>query len=251
MKKNIKYSILGVIAGAMLVSCETDPETGLVRLTHYATFDLTGGEIYSVPIGGSYSEPGVVCMEGTEDISDKVKTTIYDISGQVVNSIKTDEITFYNVEYSAVNVDGFSSSATRTVFIYNPEVKSSCAGTFDTDMDATIYNGNSFMTWANAKGYATSASVTITELCPGIFHTTDFLAGWYEQLRGYGASYAMYGYFCLNPDNTISEMYSHVNGWGDGLDYVQNGKWDEATGTLSYETSYAGQIFINPVLVRQ
>ena len=69
MKKTIKYSILGVIAGAMLASCETDPETGLVRLTHYATFDLTGGEIYSVPIGGSYSEPGVVCMEGTEDIT--------------------------------------------------------------------------------------------------------------------------------------------------------------------------------------
>jgi hypothetical protein len=251
MKKYFKYSILGIFAGAMLASCATDPETGLTRLTHYATFDLVGGEIYTVPVGDSYAEPGVICMEGSDDISDKVITTIYDISGQVVNSISTNEVTLYNIEYLAYNVDGFSSSATRTVFVYNPEVTGSCAGTFDTDMDATIYNGYSFMTWANAKGYATSASVTITELCPGIYYTTDFLAGWYEQLRGYGASYAMYGYFCLNPDNTISEMYSHVNGWGDSLDYLQNGRWDEATGTLSYETSYAGQIFINPVLVRQ
>ena len=148
MKKTIKYSILGVIAGAMLASCETEPETGLVRLTHYATFDLTGGEIYSVPVGGSYSEPGVVCMEGTEDISDKVKTTIYDITGQVVNSISTDEITFYNVEYSAVNVDGFSSSATRTVFIYNPDVKGSCAGKFDVDMNNTTYGGNPIFGYA-------------------------------------------------------------------------------------------------------
>ena len=251
MKKTIKYSILGVIAGAMLASCETDPETGLVRLTHYATFDLTGGEIYSVPIGGSYSEPGVVCMEGTEDISDKVKTTIYDITGQVVNSISTDEITFYTVEYSAVNVDGFSSSATRTVFIYNPEVKGSCAGTFDVDMDNTTYNGTSIMDAATKRGYKTSAEVTITELCPGIFYTNDFLAGWYEQMRGIGASYAMYGYFKLNPDNTIELMYSHVNGWGDGLDYIQNGKWDEETGTLSYESGYAGVIYINPVLKRK
>lgn len=252
MKKNIKYSILGVIAGAMLASCETDPETGLVRLTHYATFDLTGGEIYSVPIGGSYSEPGVVCMEGTEDISDKVKTTIYDISGQVVNSIKTDEITFYNVEYSAVNVDGFSSSATRTVFIYNPEVKSSCAGTFAVDMDNTTYNGSSILAAATARGYKTEAKINITELCPGIFYTNDFLAGWYEQMRGIGASYAMYGYFKLNPDNTIELMYSHVNGWNDGLDYIANGKWDEENGILSYESSYAeGVIMINPVLIRQ
>jgi len=251
MKKYFKYSILGIFAGAMLASCATDPETGLTRLTHYATFELVDGEIYTVPVGASYSEPGVICMEGSDDISSKVITTIYDISGQVVNSISTDEVTLYNVEYLAYNVDGFSSSATRTVFVYNPEVSGSCAGTFDTDMDNTIYNGYSFMTWATAKGYATSASVTITELCPGIFYTTDFLAGWYEQLRGYGNSYAMYGYFCLNPDNTISEMYSHVNGWGDSLDYLANGKWDEATGTLSYETSYAGQIFINPVLVRQ
>ena len=46
-------------------------------------------------------------------------------------------------------------------------------------------------------------------------------------------------------------MYSHVNGWGDGLDYIQNGKWDEATGTLSYESGYAGVIYINPVLKRK
>ena len=251
MKKTIKYSILGIFAGAMLASCATDPETGLTRITNYATFELVDGEIYTVPVGASYSEPGVICMEGSDDISSKVITTIYDISGQVVNSISTDEVTLYNVEYLAYNVDGFSSSATRTVFVYNPEVSGSCAGTFDTDMDNTIYNGYSFMTWTTSKGYDTSASVTITELCPGIFYTTDFLAGWYEQLRGYGNSYAMYGYFKLNPDNTIELMYSHVNGWSDGLDYLANGKWDEATGTLSYETSYAGQIFSNPVLVRQ
>lgn len=251
MKKNIKYSILGVLAGAMMASCATDPETGLVRLTHYATFDVLEGNVYTVPVGGNYSEPGVICMEGTEDISDKVITTIYDIEGRVVSSISTDEVTFYTVEYLAYNVDGFASSDTRTVFVYNPEVTASCAGVFNTDMNATTYNGNSFMAWATSRGWATEASISVEELCPGIFHISDFLAGWYNQIRGYGSSYDMYGYFCLNPDNSITAMYSHVNGWGDGLDYVQNGKWDEATGTLSYESSYAGQIFINPVLVRE
>ena len=58
----------------------------------------------------------------------------------------------------------------------------------------------------------------------------------------------MTGYVSLNPDNSISLLSSYIKGWGDGLDYIKDGKYDPETGTISYSLSYAGQIFMDIVL---
>ena len=90
--------------------------------------------------------------------------------------------------------------------------------------------------------------IKFTEYVPGIFYCNDLFGGWYEQIRGYGNSYAMTGYVCLNPDNTITLLSSYVKGWGDGLDYIDNGVYDPETGQISYNLSYAGSILIDVVL---
>jgi hypothetical protein len=43
-------------------------------------------------------------------------------------------------------------------------------------------------------------------------------------------------------------MSSYIAGWGDSLDYLNDGVYDPETGTISYSVSYAGQIFMDIVL---
>ena len=58
----------------------------------------------------------------------------------------------------------------------------------------------------------------------------------------------MTGYVSLDNDGNISLISSNIRAWGDGLDYIENGVYDAETGTISYNLSYAGQIFMDIVL---
>ena len=92
----------------------SEAEEGLVKVTHYATFQLNDADannVTLVALGDEYVDPGCVCMEGDTDISDKV---------QVSGTVDTSVMGVYYVTYSAENVDGFASSATRTVAVYDP-----------------------------------------------------------------------------------------------------------------------------------
>lgn len=254
MKKIFNTVVAGLVLVAAMTSCTNDP-AGLTQITYYPVFTLeggiNGGSVYTVPVGSTYADPGYSAVEGSEDVTNKVVVTIADINGDPVSSISTDKPTLYTVTYTAVNADGFSASATRTVFVYDPSVTTSMAGTYSTDMTETKYGANKTAFSAYAASYGNTdqcVGIEFTELAPGIYSVNDLFGGWYEQIRGYGNSYAMTGYVCLNADNTIDLMSSLVAGWGDSLDYIKNGKYDPATGKISYSLSYAGQIFIDIVL---
>ena len=251
--KKILLSILICSGLLSLSSCEKKVTTeDPSKITYYVVFELNGDATMLVPLNSTFSDPGVIATENGADVNDHVVATITDAGGAKVASIPTDAPGLYTIAYSAVNADGFPASASRTVIVYDPSVTASIAGVYDTDLDATIYNGYSFNTWIAAKGYpGNAASVTFTEVAPGFFSCNDLLGGWYGQIRGYGAKYYMTGIVTLNSDNSLTLITSYVAGWGDSLDYLQNGVYDPATGTISYETSYAGQIFINPVLIKR
>ena len=250
MRNIFKTLATGLVVMAAMTSCTNDPD-GLTQITYYPVFTLEGGDVYTIGVGETYSEPGFTAIEGTEDVTNKVSVSIADIDGNPVSAISTAEPTLYTVTYSAVNADGFSASTQRTVFVYDPTVTTSIAGTYSTDMEATIYknNGKTFADRAAYYGNTDQCTgIEFTELAPGIYYVNDIFGGWYEQIRGYGKSYAMTGYLCLNGDNTISLMSSYISGWGDSLDYIEDGKYDPATGQISYSLSYAGQIFMDIVL---
>lgn len=138
------------------------------------------------------------------------------------------------------------------MIVYDPAFPVSIAGTYATDIDQSIYNKNPFSAWIAAKGYpGNSATVTFSEIVPGFYSCSDLLGGWYCQIRGYGSKYNMTGIVTLNADNTLTLIKSYIAGWGDSLDYIENAVYDPATGTITYDSSYAGQIFISPVLVKQ
>ena len=121
-------------------------------------------------------------------------------------------------------------------------------------MAQSTYRGNAFSAWAPNYGFTTQCTgIKYTKLAPGFYSCTDLLAGWYDQVRGFRATYSsslgcMTGYVSLDNNGVISLISSHINAWGDELDYLENGLYDPETGTISYTTSYAGSLLFEIVL---
>lgn len=237
-----------------LASCEKkvtteDPST----VTYYVSFEMNGDETTLVPLNTSFTDPGVVATENGIEVNDKVVVSISDPSGASVSSIPTNTPGLYYVNYSAVNSDGFPASVDRTVIVYDPAVTASIAGTYFADMTNSKYGtaGKTFADYAPGYGFSGTPVVCFEEIAPGFFQCDDLLGGWYGQIRAYGAKYYMSGIVVLNADNTISLLTSYIPGWGDGLDYLENSSYNPETGILTYDVSYAGQIYISPVLVKQ
>jgi hypothetical protein len=251
--KKILFSILTCCGLFILSSCEkkvTTEDTSVV--THYISFELEGEESVLVPLNGTYAEPGFTAIENGNDVKSKVSITITDAAGKVVSSIPTDAPGFYTVTYAGTNIDGFDASATRYVFVYDPALTVSLEGTYTTDMSASLYGtqGKTYADYAPNYGYTGTPTVTFEEIAPGFYDCSDLLGGWYAQVRGIGSRANMTGMVALNSDNTITLLSSYIAYWGDALDYINSSSFDPATGKLTYFASYAGQIFVTPVLYK-
>ena len=250
--KKILYSLFVCFGLIALASCEkTTQDTS--KITYYVTFELIDGPTNFVPVGSTFKDPGVIATENGVDVKEKVKVLITDASGEEVPSVSTASAGMYTITYSALNADNFPASASRTVFVYDPAVTVSMAGTYSADMEASTYGlkGATFADYAASYGNTDKCTgIVFTELAPGIYQCNDLLAGWYNQIRGYGASYSMGGYVILNSDNSIDLLYSYIKPWGDGLDYIDEGVYDPEKCVITYFLSYAGQIFMRPVLVK-
>ena len=253
-----KIYLLGLLMLGMLTlaSCnDGKDELTDSRLTYYAELTMEGDEFMIVPVGTEFVDPGCKAQ-----IYDKASGEIKDITSQVVVSgadeVDPNTMGFYYVTYSAPGSDGYMSSVTRTVCVCDPTVTLDMAGTYETDMNASLYGAakNPFAAYAANYGYTSQCvGITFKRLAPGFFQVNDLLGGWYEQIRGFGAQYGagmgmMTGYVSLDNEGNISLISSNIRAWGDGLDYIENGVYDAATGTISYNLSYAGQIFMDIVL---
>lgn len=225
--KKVIYSLLFFCGLIGLWSCEKTTE-GLTDVTYYVNFEMNGDDPMLVQVGSSFTDPGVVALEGEEDVTASV----------TINSdVNASQIGLYSVSYSAENADGFSSSVKRTVIVYDPAVTTDASGNYTVDSSVSYRNMNGAQ--APFKG---DFSVSVELVAPGIFAVSDFLGGWYDQGAAYGSTYAMKGYFKLNADNTIEPLSSFVAGWGDSMDRMTGGKYDPETGQITWSVDYAGQM---------
>ena len=226
--KNILKITLGCFATLFILASCSDVEDGHVKVTHYAVFDVLGlneDGVNIIELGSQFTDPGVVCMEGTKDITSTVK---------VENNVNANKVGIYTISYSAVNVDGFASSVSRTVFVYDPAA-------IDRDISGNYkVAGGSYrhQKSKNANVEFSGDTVSISKYLPGIYTISDFLGGYYDQRAKYGSSYAMNGYFQLDNDNTITALSAHVNGWNDDAENIV-ASYDEATGKIVSEVEYA------------
>jgi hypothetical protein len=238
MKKIIIFSFLAL---AVLASCtqkafiDTPDQVGISKVTHYITFTLTGNSTVSTIKGAAYVDPGYVAMEGTSNVTTKVK---------VQGTVDITKVGIYKLTYVAVNVDGYSSTAGRTVIVYDPAAPA-------TDFGGTYLSNVSRVSPARSF---TGLRVTIQKMAPGFFYISDFFGGFYDQGSNYnyGPGYAMTGYVTLNPDFTLTLVNSKVLGWGDSLNKLTNAVYNPVTQGLSWDAFYSASNYdFKVTLVKQ
>jgi len=206
-------------------SCRDIDSYDTSTITNFVTFTVTGGDV-SIPIGSTFTDPGVVAKEGTEDETSSVTKS---------GSVDVSKAGVYTITYSATNKDGFSSSATRKVYVYDPNnTTSDISGTY------TLADGSYRLnTTSGAKTAFSGYDVTIQKVAPGIYYMSDYIGGYYAQRAGDGSAYAMTGYFSLNNDYSIAALSGDVAGFGDSMNSLTNGLYDVSTNSVSYVVTYA------------
>ncbi|MEO7045447.1 MAG: DUF5011 domain-containing protein [Ferruginibacter sp.] len=153
MKKKYSFLAFAILMIALISSCKKDPiisthdKVGISKVTYFANITLTGNNVMSVIKGASFTDPGVKAEAAGKDI--QVKST---------GSVNTDQVGVYILNYSAVNADGFSSSASRTVVVIPT------AEVAGIDLSGT-YN-------AVPVG-ATPAPAQISKVAEGVYYTTN------------------------------------------------------------------------------
>jgi len=223
--KRIIYSLLFISSLVVFLGCNEITTEDTSKITYFIDFELKGDAVMVVPVGTSFTDPGVVAMEGDKDVTSTVA---------VDGTVDANSIGIYTLTYSATNVDGFASSITRTVAVCDPSIETDISGTYTLGTESyRFYNKT---TKTSFSGYPCE----ITKAAPGIFLVSDFFAGYYDKRAKYGVNYAMFGFIKLNADNTIELLSSHVNGWGDSLDKMANAVYDPAKNSVYWEVDYAG-----------
>jgi hypothetical protein len=112
--KKINLIVLG-LALILFAGCDKEKTSGgNARVTNYPIFEMSGDNPMFLALGETFTEPGVVALEGGAEID--VSTSV---SGayQGGSSIDVNASDCYDVTYSATNQDGFDGSATRTVYV--------------------------------------------------------------------------------------------------------------------------------------
>lgn len=256
-----KYLSMLAIALASLTFTGCDDDSCPPEVMYFPIITLEGDEVEYATMNTGYTLPGYSATLNGEDCTSQIKVTIYDvIADEVVTNIDPNNVGYYRVTYSGTNEWGYSSSVQRVVYVFNPEITESIAGKYNTDMEESFYKtGSGWKTFADmAASYGNTTQCTgivFTEIVPGFFQCNDLFAGWYGQIRGYAATngtrYNMTGYVSLNPDNSLTLLTSLVAGWGDGLDYLDDGQYDPETGTITYNLGYASAIYMDITLNKQ
>lgn len=222
--KKIIYSLIVCLTIISMYSCEDDTSKDTSKITYFATLELVGNSNLLWDLNEAYVEPGYTAeLNGEDATSEVVVTGSVDVTTAGINTIT----------YTITNEDGYATTVTRTVYVTDstespitPGVWTANSGTYR-DYGGTI---------TSFDGY----DIVILQTSPGVFYITDYFAGYYDQRAGYGSNYAMVGTFTLADDNSITATTASLEGWGDSIDELANGKYDDSTGTIYYEVSYAG-----------
>ena len=234
MKKILFYTLLFCLASVGFTSCSDDEELTDSKITYYPEMEIQGDEFTILPIGTPYVDKGCKGTLLGEDCTSGIVT-------EGVEDVDYNTAGLYYVTYFYTNKDGYLTKAKRTVAVCDPSITTDIEGKYK------VQSG-SFRNTGSAQEAFAKYSVTITQAAPGLFYVSDFFGGFYDQGRGYGASTAMTGYIQLLADNTIKLLSSHVENWDDSLDSFENGRYDPATGEISFDAAYAGQMTFHVIL---
>jgi hypothetical protein len=226
--KNLFPDLILILILAFFSSCKKELSSeGVSKLTYYVTIQLTNGSLVTNPKGTAYVDPGYKAMEGTSDVTGKVT---------IDGSVDVSKVGIYVLTYNVTNTDGFPSSASRTVIVYDPAAP-------PTDISGSYLSDVSRVSPARAF---TGLDVSIIKKAPGIFYVSDLLGGFYDQGSNYryGEAFALTGYLQLNADNSLTYISSYNAGWDDSANSFNDGLYNPVTKGISWKVNYVVYDFL-------
>ncbi len=205
-----------------VTSCSEDT-AGVTGITYYPTLDVLGDASVVLYVGDTYVEQGCTAQLDGEDVSGQV---IIDTS-----ALNTNAIGIYNVSYIIYNADGFSTTATRTVYV----------------ADATAIANLYFGEVASPTKHYYDSPIYITDNGDGTYQIDDIIGGY--QFNGVNAgfepAYDLHaeGNIRINADGTV-EQVGETGSWyfGDNglVANITSGTFDADTRTFSLIVNYDG-----------
>lgn len=219
MKSKLLYVMMFALAVFTLTGCD-DSTSGMTRITYYPELTLDGATTIYLDKGEAYVEPGYSAIMNGEDVTDDVKVT---------SNVDTSKSGIYTINYSIANADGFSSSSSRKVIVMDSS--DPIEGFYETDP-------NSYRDYNGKTPYGASYEIMIVSNNDGTYTVDDILGGWYYYRANYGPNYALSGVISVAADGTVKLISSYLIGWGDSANYMDNSKYDAATGTFSWHINY-------------
>ena len=235
MKKNILLIAALALLTLGFTSCEKKSE-GLTKTTYYADIQLEGDDYMVIAKGSTFTDPGFTATMAGKDVTAEVAVT---------SDVDTSKSGVYYINYSMVNADGFPASVTRTVVVLDP--KDAVEGFWACDPASYRTNANT----GAVVAYGAPFEILILNNGDGTYNVDDMLAGWYCQRAGYGENYAMRATITIDDAGNISLEKSYVPGWQDGADKLENGKYDAAAQTISYDLTYAEYLIFTVSLSKE
>lgn len=221
MKSKLLY--LMVLFFALSVSsCDDESTAGMTRITYYPTIELLGSTSVVLNLGESYADEGCYAELNGEDVSDQVI---------VQSGVNSSKVGIYSISYIAYNEDGFSATASRTVYVVDPSSV------------ATLYFGES----QTATRHYYDAPIYVTDNGDETYLVDDILGGFqFHGLNpGFEPTYDFHAeaVIKINDDNTVSQI-GDVGSWyfGDRGTVVklENGTFDSTTRTFELNLDYGG-----------
>lgn len=203
--KSIKFNslllITFVVFTSVFTSCKKDYEAS--KPTFLPNVSLKGDDIIVVVKGDAYNELGATATENGNEID-------YTISGIVDITIPG----LYTLDYLALNQDGFSASASRTVFVIPGPVT-----------DDVSYITGDYNTPGGTTPETTNSS--ITKIAPGVYYT--------ENCWGNGSLAVLPAYFfCVDGVTLEIPLQGAGNSAVRTLDGAP-GTYDIITNTISWK----------------
>jgi hypothetical protein len=125
--KRLTYLFFGIVLFTSIVSCKKET-LGVSKITYYPEVSVKGNTYMSIMVDGEYIEEGALALIDGEEVE-------YETIGSVDPSTPG----LYQIDYSAVNVDGFSQSATRYIAVTNCPDDVDISGTYNRNISGTLY----------------------------------------------------------------------------------------------------------------
>lgn len=234
MKKYI-FILFTALLATVAISCEKT-SAGTTEIINY--FQVNGASAMYLGVGEQFEDPGYVELEGGGTVS----TAIYDMDGNEVSAVTTDEPGFFSIYYTATNDQGYTLNKKRMVYIYDDTV-SETLGTFTVDLDNSYRQSTPYALYFSNYGGADKVTITFKQVAGNIYSCPCLLGGFWQYMGAYasyvesGYDFTMKGYITLNADMSISLLSSSCEAFGDSLEGLE-GQYEPTEKTLTFIADY-------------